>query len=147
MEKTKLGVPATLMAAVLCLLGCYSGYLLTFIVAGYVLLKEENAFLKRMAVKVVTVLLTFSLLSTAIHFIPNILSLARSLVYVFDEYVYSEEFYNNFFNRFIDFLSQLLNLADTILLLAMAYFCAIGKELKIPVLDKFLDKHLTAQEG
>lgn len=147
MEKTKLGIPVTLMAAIVCLLSYYGGYIIAGILVGYVLLMEENVSLKRLAVKVMALLLTFSLLSTVIYLIPNILSLIRSLIYIFDEYAYTEEFYNNGFNRFIEFLSSLLSLLKTVLFLLMSGFAVSGKELKVPVLDKFLDKYLTKQEA
>ena len=147
MEKTKLGIPVTLMAAIVCLLSYYGGYVIAGIVVGYVLLVEENVSLKRLAVKVITLLLAFSLLSTVIYLIPNIISMGRSLVYVFDEYAYSDSFYNNGFNRFIEFLSSVLSLLKTVLFLLMGGFAVAGKELKIPVLDKLLDKHLAKQEA
>lgn len=147
MEKTKLGIPVTLMAAIVCLLSYYGGYVIAGVLVGYVLLVEENVSLKRLAVKVLAILLTFSLISTVIYLIPNILSLIQSLIYIFDEYAYSEEFYSNGFNRFIDFVSSALSLLKTVLFLLMSGFALAGKELKVPVLDKFLDKHLAKQEA
>lgn len=142
MEKTKLGIPVTLMAAIVCLLSYYGGYVIAGILVGYVLLAEENVSLKRLAVKVLAILLAFSLINTVLYLIPNILSTIRSLIYIFDEYAYSEEFYNNGFNRFIDFVSSVLGLLKTVLFLLMSWFALVGKELKVPGLDKLLDKYL-----
>lgn len=142
MEKTKLGIPVTLMAAIVCLLSYYGGYIIAGIAVGYVLLVEENISLKRLAVKVLAILLAFSLISTLIYLIPNILSTVRSLVYIFDEYAYSDEYYNSGFSRFIDFLSSVLSLLKTVLFLLMSWFALKGKELKVPGLDKLLDKYL-----
>ena len=146
MEKTKLGIPVALMAAMVCLLGYYGGYVVAAIVVGYVLLAEENALLRRLAAKVLAMLLAFSLINTAIYLIPNILSLFRTLIYVFNEYAFSEDYYNNWYNRLVDFVSSALSLLKTVLFLLMGGMSLFGKELKIPVLDEFLDKYLNKQE-
>ncbi len=46
MQKTKLGVSVALMGAALYFLGLFSGYVALIILAGYVLLMEENVWLK-----------------------------------------------------------------------------------------------------
>ena len=145
MEKTRFGISAAIVAAAICLLGHYSGYLITGILVAYVLLAESNAFLRRMAVKVMAVMLLFSLANTVIYLIPNILSLIQSVIYIFDEYAYATEIYNNGFVRFIDFLSSVLSFVKMVVMLVMAVFALLGKEMKIPVLDKYLDKALQKQ--
>ncbi len=45
MQKTKLGVSVALMGAALYFLGLFSGYVALIILAGYVLLMEENVWL------------------------------------------------------------------------------------------------------
>ena len=52
MEKSKLGIPVTLVAAAAWLFGLYNGYLLTAILVGYVLLAEESVWLKKTCLKV-----------------------------------------------------------------------------------------------
>lgn len=146
MEKSKLGIPVALMAAIICLLSYYGGYVIAGIVTGFVLLKEENLTLKRLAVKVITLLLAFSLINTVIYLIPNILSLVRSLIYVFDEYAYSDNYFGNGgFSRFIDFLSSALSMVKMVLFLLLTVFAVMGKELKIPGLDNLLNKFLEKQ--
>ena len=54
MNKTKLGITTGLLAALAYFTGCFSGYLLLFLVAGYVLLKEEDEWLRKNVVKAVT---------------------------------------------------------------------------------------------
>ena len=147
MEKTKLGIPATLMAAIICLLSYYGGYVIAGVMVGYVLLMEENESLKKLALKVLTILLTFSVINTVLTLIPDVISTIRSLIYVFDEYAYSEEFIGAGLNRFVNFLSYLLSLVKTVLFLLLGYFSLTGKEFKIPVLDDLFDKLLNKQEA
>ena len=147
MEKTKLGIPAALMAAIICLLSYYGGYVIAGVMVGYVLLVEESESLKKLALKVLAILLTFSVINTVLYLIPNVMSTIRSLIYVFDEYAYSEEFFGNGISRFVDFLSNLLSLVKTVLFLLLGYFSLTGKEFKIPVLDGLFDKLLNKQEA
>ena len=50
MEKTKLGISVSLMAAAVYLLGLLSGYTVTILLVGYILLKEEDMWLKKQSV-------------------------------------------------------------------------------------------------
>ena len=142
MEKTKLGVSASLMAAVVCLLCYYGGYVVTALVVGYVLLVEESAYLKRFVLKVLALLLAFSLLSTVFNLLPSILSLIRSLIYIFDKYAYGEDVFGDWIYRTSDFWSSVISMAKMILFLLMGIMSFLGKELTIPGFDKLLDKYL-----
>ena len=53
MEKSKLGISVGLLAALLYFLGLLSGYLVTVLVAGYILVAESNLWLRKSAVKAV----------------------------------------------------------------------------------------------
>lgn len=140
MEKTKLGISTTLLAAVVCLLGYYAGYVITAIAVGYILLKEENEWLKKMSVKVIALMLVFSILPTLIHLIPNIISLVESLCYLFTE-EYFEFNYSGIFN----FLSSVVDLLKKVVFLLLGFFALIGKNFKIPVLDDLLDKMMNKE--
>lgn len=140
MEKTKLGIPVTVMAALVCLLGYYGGYVIAGVAVGYVLLVEQNAWLKKSALKVLSLLLCFSVASTVIYLIPNIVSMIESLAFIF-----TEEYFEGSYYRVFEFFSSLLNLLKTVLFVLMGCFWLAGKDLKIPVLDKLLDKLLQNQ--
>ncbi len=142
MKKTMLGIPASLLAALVCLLGYYGGYVVAALIVGYVLLMEENTFVKRMACKVMALLLAFSMVSTAIYLLPNMLTMIHSLIRVFAPNVYVEELYSNFLTRLAEFLSSVLSLGKTVLFLLMGLMAFFDKELKIPVLDKMMDRYM-----
>lgn len=61
MEKTKLGISAGLLGAGLYFSGL-TGTLAVIVLAGYVLLREENPWLRRTAVKAVSIVLLMSIL-------------------------------------------------------------------------------------
>lgn len=143
MEKTKLGISTALLAAILWLLGYYGGYVITVIAIGYVLLAEESASLKRTAGTVLVFMLAFSLAGTALNLIPNLLSWVQSIVSIFSKYGYIEALHNNFFTRFLDFISTSLSLVKMVVFLLMGFMSLLGKKVKIPALDKVLDKCLS----
>ena len=137
MEKTKLGIPVALMALIVCLLGYYGGYVVTALVIGYVFLKEDSEFLKKLALKVLVLLLAFSVASTLIYLIPNALNVVYSLIHIV-----APEFYLNFIDRIFNFLSNILSFVKTLVFLALSFYALQGKEFKVPVLDEQMDKLL-----
>ena len=145
MEKTKIGISVALMSAIVCLLGYYGGYTVAVLVLGYVLLVEQSAALKRLAVKVLAVMLAFSLLNTLVGLIPDIVSLFRSLIYIFDEYFFVEN-YDNWLDRLFNFLYSVIALVKMVVFLLMGIHALAGKEVKVPVLDKALNKLFNEQE-
>ena len=60
MEKTRVGITAGAFGAAACLAGFFGGYVAVILLAGYVLLFEENAWLRRCVVKVFVIMLFFS---------------------------------------------------------------------------------------
>ena len=137
MEKTKLHIPATLLAAFACLLGYYGGYVILGIVVGYVLLAEENAWLKKFCLKILILMLGFSLASTVLNLLPSLLQLMYSFLEIFNVHVYLS-FVHNAFN----FIGQVLSLAKTLLFLLLGAATLMGKDVKIPGLDSFIEKHV-----
>ena len=53
MQKTRLGISVGMLGAAVYLTGLFSGYLVAILMAGYVLLCEENGWLKRSVIKAV----------------------------------------------------------------------------------------------
>lgn len=72
MEKTKLGVSVGLLGAAIFFTALFGGYVALFILGGYILLCEENEWLKKSVVKAVALLMVFSVLSYAIDLIPDL---------------------------------------------------------------------------
>lgn len=83
MQKTKLGISVGLMGAAAYLATLFGGYVAAIIVVGYILLFEENPWLKRTGIKAMVLLVSFSLLSLIIGLIPDALQIIDNLVDVF----------------------------------------------------------------
>ena len=57
MQKTKLGISVGLLGAAIYFTGLFSGYLVAVLLAGYVLMFEENEWLRKNAVKAVALMM------------------------------------------------------------------------------------------
>lgn len=79
MQKTKLGVSIGIVGAALCFLGCIS-YIPAVLLAAYVLIFEENEWLKKTAVKMMIVTISFSLALVGIGLIKDIFGLVDTCI-------------------------------------------------------------------
>lgn len=137
MEKSKLGISVALLGAAVCLTACFGGYVALALLVGYVLLREDNAWLKRVSVKAAAVTLAFGLCITILGFIPSFESDLSSFVYLFDGHVSFGKL-----SSIISLLSSILDLIRDIILVIMAIVAIKGKELGVAVIDGIVDKHL-----
>lgn len=83
MQKTRLGISVGLLGAAIYFMGLFSGYLLAVLLAGYVLLFEENSWLRKNAVKAMSVMAVFSLLITVLNLVPNAIGFINDVVSIF----------------------------------------------------------------
>ena len=83
MQKTKLGVSVAVLGAAMYLLGLVGGYIPTLLMAGYVLLFEENSWLKKAAVKVLAVMLCFSFAGVVLGLLPSAVGVLNATLGVF----------------------------------------------------------------
>ena len=82
-RKSTLGIPYGVLAAAMYILCLYSGALATLLVAGYVLLKEKDEWMKTQAVKVVLLMLVFAVCAFVIDLIPDAIGVVSSFLSIF----------------------------------------------------------------
>ena len=139
MQKTKLGISVGLMGLIMCLAGMFTGYVAAVVIAGYILLAEENIWLKKTAAKVICLMLAFSVLSAAVTFIPTVWSAIESFVQIFSPY-----FFSSVFHQIFSFFSEVVSILRTVVFAILAYKSISQGTIKIPVVDGLLDKHFGA---
>jgi uncharacterized membrane protein len=137
MEKTKLGISVGLMAAVVYLLGLYSGYMVTILAVGYILLAEENEWLKKSAVKAVVLMLSFSVVTSAVYFLPSVWDFLCSIMNAFGAHVHAD-----FLSGFTTVMNNALYLAEQVLFILLGLMALKQKSIAIPALDSFVEKYL-----
>lgn len=132
--KTKLGISTGLLGAAMYLTSLFSGYTVLTLLAGYVLLCEEDAWLKRTAVKAFAVCICFSTLSALVGFLPNLTSLFDAISNLFED-----TFYNPFLAGVTNLLQIILTILEKVLLLLLALKALKNDTVKIAPVDKLLD--------
>ena len=137
MHKTRLGISVGLLGAALFFACFFGGYTVTIILAGYILLFEENAWLKKATVKCVALLFAFSILSSVISLIPNAIDFIDSIFSVF-----GGNFYISFIDNIIDVIDVALSIIKKLLFIVLGLKAFNQGTVKIPVIDSLVNKYM-----
>lgn len=137
MQKTKLGISVGLLGAGLYFMGLFSGYMVTVLLAGYVLLCEDNEWLKKAAVKAIAVMVLFSFVSAIINLIPNAMSFVDYIVSMF-----GGSFYIGFISNLVNAVVTALNVIEKLLLLGLGVKALNQGTIAVPVVDGLINKYM-----
>lgn len=137
MQKTKLGISVGLLGAAIYFTGLFSGYLVAVLLTGYVLLFEENGWLKKNAVKAVALMAFFSLLTVGINLIPNVLGVISDLLGIFDV-----RFSYGVVNSIISVVIGIINLIERVLFILLGFKALNQGTIAVPVVDKLIGKYM-----
>ena len=135
--KTKLGISAGAFAALTFLMAIYGGYTVILLAIGYVLIAERNDWLRTTVVKAGVIMLFFSIVSTLLYAIPDLLGWINSFLNIFDK-----RFSYSVVTNIVRFLDDTLVIIRRVLFLLLALFALSMKTIKIGFVDKFVAKHL-----
>lgn len=137
MQKTKLGITVGALGAITFFAGFFGGYLAAIVLAGYALLFEENAWLKRSVVKAVVLMVFFSVTVAIINVIPDLLEFVGNIASVFN---------GNFsiikVNQVVNVVVSGLNLAEKVLFLGLGVKALSQGTIVIPFIDKKVSKYM-----
>lgn len=140
MLKTKLGISIALVGAAMYFLGAFS-FVPAMLLAGYVLIAEENEWIKRQAAKMIGVVLLFGLLSIAVGWIDDVVSVLNIIVRWFNSDVYLSV------PASLTYLIQyIISIVKEVLLLVMGFKALGMKSLKLGLIDKLLDKFMSNEQ-
>lgn len=142
MEKTKLGVSVGLLGAVMFLTCLYGGFIPSFLLAGYILLAEKDTWLKKLSVKAVVLMIAFSVASTVVYLIPNVISCIGSIASAFGGH-----FYISFISSLASAIDSILGLAEKLVFIALAALSLMHVTVPVPVVDTFVEKHIEIKEN
>lgn len=132
MQKTRLGVSVGLFGAMLYFVGLVSIIPLV-LMAGYVLLAEENMWLKRAAVKAVGVVLFFAVLSALIGLVGNFSTFLTETARLFNGQVNMTEL-----NRIITICRTVLSFVQAMFLIMLGIKALKQGDVKFSVVDNHL---------
>lgn len=137
MQKAKLGISVGLLGAGLYFMGLFSGYMVTVLLAGYVLLFEDNEWLRKAAVKAISVMVLFSFVSAIVNLIPNAMSFIDAIVSMF-----GGNFYIAFISNLVDAVLTALNVIEKLLLLGLGVKALNQGTIAVPVVDSLINKYM-----
>lgn len=137
MQKTRLGISVGLLGAAIYFMGLFSGYLLAVLLAGYVLLFEENSWLRKNAVKAMSVMAVFSLLITVLNPVPNAIGFINDVVSIF-----GGSFYVAFLSNLISAAVAALNIIEKLLIIGLGVKALTQGTIAVPVVDNLINKYM-----
>lgn len=137
MQKTKLGISVGLMGAIAYFAGLFSGYLVAILIFGYIMLVEDNPWLRKTAVKSIVLLVTFSALSAVIGLIPDFISFINTIFNVFESY-----FSLPVVTNILAVITSALSILKTVVFLVLGLKALNQGTLNIPVVDNLTNKNM-----
>ncbi len=137
MQKTRLGLSVGLLGAAMVLSCLVGGYTISILLAGYILLFEENVWLKQTTVKAVAIMFGFSILYVLCNLIPNAIGVIDSLFRAF-----GGEFHLNFISSIISAIHGVCNILENILLIVLALKAFNQGTISIPMIDSLVSKFM-----
>lgn len=135
MQKTKLGVTVALLGAAIYFISLFGGYVPVIILGGYVLLMEENVWLKKAAVKSVAVLTMFALFSSLLNLIPGVINFVDDIFNIFGGY-----FTIGVVSAIVNMLTSALSLLRTLLFILLGLKALNQGDISVPGIDKLVNK-------
>lgn len=135
MVKTKLGVSIGLLSAVVYFTALFGGYIPLFLLAGYILIVEQNDWLKRVCCKAVLLLIGFSVVSVCIDLLPNALGCISSFVAIFKGH-----FSYNAINCIVSVLDGILGIVKVVLFLMLGFKAYKIQDVKVSKIDHMIEE-------
>lgn len=131
--RSKLGFSAGLLGALVFFSALFGGIIPTVLVVGYILIFEDNAWLKHVALKGIILLFFFFIVTELLGLIPNVFSFFSTLLSIFS-FGFDYSIVNAFFNTLI----KAVGLLKTCLFLILGIQALSNKTIAIPFVDKFI---------
>ena len=138
MEKTKLGISVGMLGAAVYFSAALFGYLALLVVGGYILFVEKPEWLKKCVIKAVVLMLLYSLITTIIGLIPQLLSLSGGEETLFGSYyLYLAGAY-----QIISVVLVVLNFVRIGFFIALGIKALSEKTINIPLIDNFINTYM-----
>ena len=140
MQKTKTGISVGLMAALVYSFGIIS-ITPMILLAGYVIVREDDEWLKKSAVKALMIVVIYYIVSGILGLGDNIFAFFNYFLGI----IYSNKekyLYMDYPMSFDSFIINLVSLVKNLLLLILGFKAFTQKSIKLPLVDQFINKHM-----
>ncbi|HKM03010.1 MAG TPA: hypothetical protein VJZ04_00185 [Lachnospiraceae bacterium] len=137
MLKSKMGISIALVSATMFFLGAITT-IPALLLAAYVLIREDNEWLRKTAAKMVGVIVFFGLCSLGVSLINEFFSLINIIIHWFDQYAT----YVSVPANLTSFCYSIISITENVLLIVMGFKALSMKYVKIKLLDNLIDKFM-----
>ncbi len=137
MQKTRLGISVGMLGAAVYLTGLFSGYLVAILMAGDVLLCEENGWLKRSVIKAVSLMVFFSFITVLINLIPDAMNCISYIASMF-----GGNFHVGFITNLVSAVTSAIDIIEKVFFLALGVKALNQGTIAVPVVDKLISKYM-----
>lgn len=137
MLKTKMGVSIALVGAAMYFLGAIA-FTPAVLLAGAVLIMEDNQWVKRQAAKMIGVVIVFSLLGIAVGWVDDVVSILNTIVHWFAK----DAKYLSVPGNLDSLLRTIIGAAEEVFLIVMGFMALKMKEIRFGVIDKLLERFM-----
>lgn len=137
MLKTKMGVSIALVGAAMYFLGAIA-FTPAVLLAGAMLIMEDNQWVKRQAAKMIGVVIVFSLLGIAVGWIDDVVSILNTIVHWFSK----DAKYLSVPGNLDSLLRTIIGAAEEVFLIVMGFMALKMKEIRFGVIDKLLERFM-----
>ncbi len=134
--KSKLGISVGLFGAGIYLGNLVGGILVSILLLGYVLLFEENEWLKVSVIKATVLSMFFTFITMVVELVPRTSGTIDNLMRIFDG-----DFTMQFLSRLTLFLNYGIGLLEMVVFLLLAVKALNQRTMNIPVVDGMIKKH------
>ena len=137
MEKSKLGIAKELLAAGIFVGALAGGYVFAGLMALYVLLKEDDQWLKEMAIKAIATLMVFSFFINAINLLPDVVRWFGDLASILDAGWDSYKLATG-----IGLITSVIDIVRTIFFLVLSVKALKRETINVPIVDDLIKKYV-----
>lgn len=137
MQKTKLGITVGMLGAAMFFACFFGGFTVSVVLSGYILLFEENAWLRKSAVKGVALLFGFAVLSAIVYLIPEVIDIISEVLGIF-----GGQFYPTFILKIFSVVSSVLSIIEKLLFIVLGVKSFNQGTVRIPVIDSIVNKYM-----
>ena len=134
MQKTKLGMSIGLLSAVIYFTALFGGYIPLFMIAGYVLIFEQNDWLKRVCFKAVILLIAFSMITAIVGILPNLMNSFSNFIQIFNG-----DFSYVFISRIVNIFNDIMSIIKVIVFIMLGFKAYKIQDIRISNIDKIID--------
>lgn len=134
MQKTKLGMSIGLLSAVIYFTALFGGYIPLFMIAGYVLIFEQNDWLKRVCFKAVILLIAFSMITAIVGVLPNLMNSFSNFIQIFHG-----DFSYVLISRIVNIFNDIMSIIKVILFIMLGFKAYKIQDIRISNIDKIID--------